>query len=140
MKHFKEQAHKDHAAKLGKFAGGGGLHHPDPMMGLPNMGGGGAHAHGGKAAAHKTPKSHKEPGPSAKELLARPVPASGAMAEPVSALRPASPAPTGLSAMMGAGGLKTGGRAHRANGGRAHHMTAGAGSGEGRLEKIGKKP
>ena len=142
MKHFKEQAHKDHAAKLGKFAGGGGLHHPDPMMGLPNMGGGGAHAHGGKAAAHKTPKSHKEPGPSAKELLSQPVPTAGGPAGPVGAIRPVSPAPAGLGAMMGAGGLKHGGRAHRADGGRTtkHHMTAGAESGVGRLEKIGRKP
>ena len=138
MKTYKSQANSDRKAKISHL-GGGGMPKPDmkPSMkpDMPGMKTEGK-AKGGAAKSHKA-KPHKKstrPGPSAEALLAQPVPQQGVMAAPVSDIRPVSPAPAGLGAM------KTGGRAHRATGGRAHHMTAGAGSGEGRLEKIGKKP
>lgn len=145
MKTYKTQASADRSKKISHL-GGGGMPKPDmkPSMkpDMPGMKTDGK-AKGGAAKSHKG-KSHKKstrPGPTAQELLAQPVPASGAMAGAgASDMRPAQAAPAGLGAMQQQPAFKSGGAAHRANGGRAHHMTAGAGSGEGRLEKIGKKP
>jgi hypothetical protein len=133
MKSFKTQSEKDRKAKISHL-GGGGMPKPNSPTSKPDLPG--FHAKGGKATSHKPKKAKTTaPGPSAEALLARPVPASQAMAGAgMGDARPAPVAPAGLAAMQQP--LKKGGRAHRADGGRAHHMTAGAGSGEGRLEKI----
>ena len=128
MKHYREQSHKDRNAKLHRMTGG----HSDEKA--------------DRALVHKMVKSDaltgKAKGGRAHTSHARTVrPASAPMAMAPGAGQPMGQPSAGLGAMASPP-LKKGGRACRAHGGRVtkHHMTAGAESGVGRLEKIGKRP
>jgi hypothetical protein len=135
VKQYKTQASKDSKAKLGHYGIGGDImpnkdtmKDPKAMMNPMRKSGGAAKAAPkAKAATKSNPKASGSPVPISE--------APGAGAEPIGGMRPPVSAPAGLGAMQ----LKKGGRACRAAGGRAHKMDAGAESGEGRLEKIGRK-
>jgi hypothetical protein len=152
MKHYREEARKSMESKV-KVHGGtckahGGAAHPDAAedkamvkrMVKPE-------ALSGRAKGGASPKKG---GTKVNVIVAphvgnRPVPvpvpvqggaagSAGAMpSRPV--VRPAaSPSLAGLAGTDSP--LKTGGKAHRANGGKVGHFEAGAGSGDGRLQKT----
>jgi hypothetical protein len=155
MKHLREQARRSMEAKVHAHGGTckahGGNVHPDAaedkamikrMVKSDALTG---RSHGGKAphkGGHKggtkvnvvvAPQAGSRPVPV-------PVPVNGGAAGPVGAMpsrpvvRPAAPGLAGLAGPTGP--MKTGGKVHRAHGGRVGHFEAGAGSGEGRLEKA----
>jgi hypothetical protein len=144
MEQYRKQAKSDREAKVRRMGGGSPmptkdeLKHPDPMAMMSPM----KKARGGSAAKAKS--SRKSPKTQVNVVIPRSAAGAaspvGAGVGPDGVLRPSEPAPAGLGAM--ASPLKKGGSARRAHGGRAtkHSLDAGAGSGEGRLEKIGRKP
>ena len=103
------------------------------MAGAHRARGGGNHGHTGKAGTKVNvivaPRAGGPVTPGVDGGAAGPAPVM-----PSRPVRPAAPSLAGLAG-PGAGGLKRGGRAHRADGGKVGKFDAGAGSGEGRLEK-----
>jgi hypothetical protein len=153
MKHYREEARKSMESKV-KAHGGtckahGGAAHPDAAedkamvkrMVKPEALTG--RKQGGKSPAHKAgTKINVIVAPRGKDRpVPVPVPVQGGAAGSAGAMpsrplvRPAaSPGLAGLAPPTAP--LKTGGKAHRANGGKVGSFDAGAGSGDGRLQKT----
>ena len=159
MTDYKKEAHASHAAKTHRMARGGHpdaaadralvnrMVKPDALTGKAK--GGTCHAHGGKAGKKPRTQVNVLVAPRGDGARAVPVPVGGMQAPaPRSGLPSLAGAP--VSPPMGAGGLgalagapgrmpvgaKAGGKvAKRTVGGPVKGYDAGAGSGEGRLEK-----